>query len=271
MVAMRDGLHGEAFPEHGPATTQYDFLASLASRAVGHAYDHTWWTEITEDGIAWVRTRAHSEPCSATDAALLSIGTALTAVRLAMRRFGNVATMRYAPDTTRPGAIAQIAFAKKHTPSLDDHLRFNALLAMTDRCRINETRTVPRGMLRALPHFVTRPGVWVSSITAASDRMRARDCLRRFDDIHIIHDELIGPPDMAAPGLFLLGRQERTEVNGVALGEALQELVVLLRLQEVQVRVLCVGNAMGAQFRDTLALTAPPQLLVSAAYGAPRG
>jgi hypothetical protein len=270
MVAMPANLHGEVSPEHGTTATQYGFVVSHAGYAVGHANNRSWRPEITEDGIAWVRDRAHKETGTATDAALVAVGCALAVVRLVMRRYGHTEAVRLAPETTRPGAIVQIAFGEDHTPSLDDHLRFNALLATAARCRINETRPMPMGLLSALPHLVTRPGVWASVVATSSDRLRARDCLRRSDETHLIHDELVGPQDMAAPGLFLLGTQDCTPVNRVALGEALQELVVLLRLQEAQVRILGMGSVLGAQIRDVLALAAPPRLLVCAAYCAPR-
>jgi hypothetical protein len=85
-----------------------------------------------------------------------------------------------------------------------------------------------------------------------------------------MRDELIGPRDLASPGLFLLGTQDRTQASVVALGEALQELVVLLRMQEVHVRVARLSHALGERIMDALALPRVPQFMVEAAYRAPR-
>jgi hypothetical protein len=270
MVAMPADLHGEVFPDHGTTARQYGFVVSHAGHAVGRANNRSWRPEISDDGIAWVLGERDEETGTATDTALVAVGCALTVARLVMRRYGHTESVRLAPETTRPGAIAQIAFGEDHAPSLDDHLRFNALVATAARCRINETRPLPMGLLRALPHLVTRPGMWASVVATSSDRMRARDCLRQSDETRLIHDELVGPLDMAAPGMFLLGTPDCTPANWVVLGEALQEIVVHLRLQEAQVRILGMGSVLGAQIQNALALAAPPQLLVCAAYCAPR-
>ena len=82
-------------------------------------------------------------------------------------------------------------------------------------------------------------------------------------------NKLVGPLDLVTPGLFLLGRAP-TPASTVALGTALQELVMLLRMQEVQARVVWLSHALGAQMRDALALPNAPQMMVAAAYHAPR-
>lgn len=110
--------------------------------------------------------------------------------------------------------------------------------------------------------------------------MRTRDCLRQAIEIatpvhpsgiaHIMRDELIGTLDMVTPGLFVLGRCNAAPASAVALGETLQEFVVQLHMREVRMRVLRLGRALSEQIRDALALPTLPQLMVAAAYAAPR-
>jgi hypothetical protein len=199
---------------------------------------------------------------------------------LAARRFGRTAEITILPDPARPDTIACVTLGDLRDLSLDDRLHFNALTAPAAWGPIDETRPLPQGLQHALPHLITRSGIWVSAVAAASDRMRVRDCLRlanltgetadRFDAASVMRNELIGPRDLASPGLFLLGTQDRTQASVVALGEALQELVVLLRMQEVHVRVARLSHALGERTMDALALPRVPQFMVEAAYRAPR-
>jgi hypothetical protein len=56
----------------------------------------------------------------------------------------------------------------------------------------------------------------------------------------------------------------------VALGETLQELVVLLRMQELLARVVYLDHWLGQRIADMLALPRVPRFMVEAAYRAPR-
>jgi hypothetical protein len=270
------------FPQQAPAVAQYQFLLRYTAHAAVRVIGFSWFPTVTPEGIIFTSISAADEHdvVGQSHLALIAIGAALAAFRLAAHRFGRTAEIAILPDPARPDIIACVTLGDFRDPSLDDCLRFNALTAPAARSPIDETRPLPQGLQHALPHLIARSGVWVSAVAAASDRMRVRDCLRlanlpgetadRFGAASVMRDELIGPRDLASPGLFLLGTQSRTPGSIVALGKALQELVVLLHMQEVHVRVARLSHALGERTVDALALPKVPQFMVEAAYRAPR-
>jgi hypothetical protein len=272
----------DAYPEQGAAVAQYQFLLRYMAYAAALVVGFSWFPTVVPEGIT-ITSLFSSDGHDSTGqayAALVSIGAALGAFRLAAQRFGHTAEIAIFPDTARPDIVAQIPLGTYHQPSLDDRLRFNALTASAAPCPVDENRALPQGLIRALPHLAAQPGTWVSAVAAASDRMRVRDCLRQamqtgnaasgFSATSVMRNELVGPPDLATPGLFLLGTNARTPTNSVALGGTLQELVVLLHGQEVQARVVRLPHILGEEIMDALALPMPPRYMVAAAYGAPR-
>ena len=282
MVDHFDVNTSDDFPEQAPAVEQYQFLLRYIAHAAARVVGFSWFPTVLPEGITFTSLRAADgpDPTSQSHVALIAIGAALAALRLTIRRFGRIAEIAIFPDSTRPDIVAHVTVGQVQPPSLDDRLRFNALTAPATQSPIDEVRPLPQGLLHALPYLAARSGAWVSAVAAASDRMRVRDCLRqgihtgetadRCDAASVMRNELIGPIDLATPGLFLLGSQERTPVDTVALGETLQELVVLLRMQEVHVRALRLSHALGERIGDALALPKAPQLTVAAAYSAPR-
>lgn len=272
----------DEFPDRAPAVAQYQFLLGYIAHAATRVVGFSWFPTVLSEGITFTSIRDADGPDRVGQfyPALIAIGASLAALRLAMRRFGRTADITLFPDPSRPDTIAHVRLGEVHDPSLDDRLRFNALTANVTQSPIDETRSLPQGLQHALPHLIARPGTWASAVAAASDRMRVRDCLRQadltgrtadqFGAASVMRNELIGPSDVAVPGLFLLGFRDRTSAGIVALGEALQELLVLLRMQEVHVRVTGMDHVLSAQIMDALALPNAPQLMVAAAYSAPR-
>jgi hypothetical protein len=270
------------FPQQAPAVAQYQFLLRYIAHAAVRAIDVSWFPTVTPEGIIFTSLSAADghDVVGQSHLALIAIGAALAALHLAARRFGRTAEIAILPDPAGPDIIACVTLGDFRDPSLDDRLRFNALTAPAARSPIDETRPLPQGLQHALPHLIARSGVWVSAVAAASDRMRVRDCLRpanlpgetadQFGAPSVMRDELIGPRDLASPGLFLLGTQDRTPASIVALGETLQELVVLLRMQELLARVVYLDHWLGQRIADMLALPRVPRFMVEAAYRAPR-
>jgi hypothetical protein len=199
---------------------------------------------------------------------------------MATRRFGRIAAVHRFPDPARPGVVARLSIGETQPPSLDDRLYFKALTAPAIRIAVDAHRLLPQGLLHAAPHLIAHDGVWTCALAAASDRMRVRDCARNAMQsaattnhpgiAPIMRDELLGPADMPTPGQFLLGVRDHAPASAVSLGESLQDLVTMLRMYEARARIVPMEHAFGAQVAAALALPYVPQLMVLAAYEAPR-
>lgn len=268
------------FPEHAPAVEQYAFLLRYIVYAAMRGVGVTWLPTVGPDGIAFtfVNTASRLRADDGSHATRMEIGQALMALRLAMRRFGRLAEVRLFPDPAHPDIVAHLAFGALHCPTLDDYLRFNALTAPLARSAVDERRELPQGLLHAVPHLMAQHGVWAAAVAEARDRIRVHDCMCRAIHaigtadcpgvIEVTRDELVSPFDVPVPGLFVLGAKDHAPARNVALGEALQELVVLLRLNELRARVVRLGQAQGQPILDTLALPSAPRFVVAAAYSA---
>lgn len=278
MVNRLDEDGADAFPERGSSTTQYEFLLRYTAYAATRVVGFSWFPIVAPTGITFSTVHTEDDSCRRY-ATLIAIGAALATLRVTMRRFGRTAEVVLFPDSSRPDLVAQVALGAPQPPSLDDRLCFNALTAPTSRRAIDEHRSLPQGFLHAAPHLVARHGVWVSAVAAASDRMRLRDRMRGVmqadaTDRHrvivpFMRDELVGPFDLPAPGLFLLGTQDEAPATTVVLGEALQDLVTLLRLHELRARIVQLDDLFAEHVSDALALPSVPQFMVMAAFEAP--
>lgn len=267
------------FPEHASSVTQLEFLFRYTAHAATRAVGLSWIPLIEADGITFSMIQPEDRSARGR-ATLISVGAALAALQTALRRFGRIAAVHLFPDSARPGVVALLSIGEPQPPSLDDRLHFKALTAPTIRSVADEHRLLPQGLLHAAPHLIARDGVWAFAVAAASDRMRVRDCTRRAMQTGatahqpgiapITRDELVGPPDVSTPGLFLLGVKDHVPASAVALGAALQDLATMLRMYEMRARIAPMEHAFGEQVADALALPYVPQFMVLAAYEAPR-
>jgi len=160
------------FPRRGTEEEQLTFLLNYAVLAPSGHNTQPWLFRITDGGIEIYadRRRALAVVDPGDRELVMSCGTALFHIRVAMRHFGFQPVVNVLPDSGNRDFMARIRMGASYEPTLNDHRLFMAIKKRRTNREPFDDRPVPSPELERLVEAAQKEGATLHVLHSEQDK-----------------------------------------------------------------------------------------------------
>ncbi|URD49182.1 nitroreductase [Chroococcidiopsis sp. CCNUC1] len=176
-------IEAAEFPQSGTPTEQLKFLLNYALLAPSGHNTQPWNFKIQDEAIALYadRTRALPVVDPQDRELIISCGTALFNLRIALRHFGYTGKISTFPEPSQADLLATIQLGKPTQASADEQMLFEAIPQRHTNRRDYENRDVPKSMLTWLQVDAASEGAWLHVVKGDLTRQAIAELVVRGD------------------------------------------------------------------------------------------
>lgn len=179
------------FPQTGTANEQLKFLLNYALLAPSGHNTQPWKFQIQDEAIALYadRTRALPVVDPQNRELIISCGTALFNLRIALRHFGYTGKILTLPEPSNPDLLARISLGKRKQASADEEMLFEAIPTRHTNRRDYEDWDVPKSMLAWLQADAASEGAWLQIVNSDLTRQAIAELVVRGDRLQMANPD----------------------------------------------------------------------------------
>jgi nitroreductase len=176
-------LKDEAFPLSASAAEKLAFLVPYATLAPSGHNRQPWRFATRGDALELWADRSRSlRVLDPHDRELvISCGSALLNLRLALRRFGYQGSVELKPEAGEPDLLALVGLGERLQPGQDDFMLFNAIPRRRTNRNQFEDRRVPDELAEQLKSAAAEEGAWLSYYREPEGKYALADLISRGD------------------------------------------------------------------------------------------
>lgn len=172
-----------AFPRHGTAAEQLQFLVSYAILAPSSHNTQPWLFRAADGALSLYADRTRALPVVDPDdrALVISCGASLFTLRVAIRHFGFTDFVTLFPDRSQPDLLARVALGPARPPTADDDRQFHAIPLRRTNRQPFESRPVPDALLGCLEKAAAAESGWFAEVRGGDARAAVADLVAAGD------------------------------------------------------------------------------------------
>ncbi len=173
------------FPRHGAPEEQWAFLLNYAVLAPSGHNTQPWLFRIAGDGLEIYADRRRALPVvdPGDRELVMSCGTTLFHLRVAMRHFGIASVVRLLPGGTDSDLMARVRMGEASEPTLNDHRLFTAIKRRHTNRQPFDDRPVPQPELDRLVDAARAEGATLHVLRDARDKQALAALIAEGDRI----------------------------------------------------------------------------------------
>lgn len=151
------------FPRSGSTSEKFAFCVRYAVLAPSTYNSQPWYFSIHDDAVHLYADRRYGLPVIDPEdrGLVISCGSALFNLRLAIRALGFNDITELLPDSNNPDLVARVRFGEAHAPSQEDRRLFEVICDRHGDRGIFSDKKVPDDVLRRLVAEVAEEGAWL--------------------------------------------------------------------------------------------------------------
>lgn len=175
------------FPQTSTPNEQLKFLLNYALLAPSGHNTQPWKFKVQDEAIALYadRTRALPVVDPQDRELIISCGTALFNLRIALRHFGYTGKILTFPEPSNPDLLAWIQLGKPQQASADEQMLFEAIPKRRTNRRDYEDWDVPKSMLAWLQVDAASEGAWLQVVKGDITRQAIAELVVRGDRLQM--------------------------------------------------------------------------------------
>jgi hypothetical protein len=169
------------YPKAGSVREQLAFCVNYAVLAPSIHNTQPWLFHLLDGSIEVCLDRSRMLPATDPDAREMTIscGAALTNLLVAIRHFGNEASVQYMPETGNPDLVARVRMGRARSPDHQDESLFRSIRRRRSVRRPFQSRPVPRELQRRLIWLASEYGCWLYFAEFGLDRDQIADLVEQ--------------------------------------------------------------------------------------------
>jgi hypothetical protein len=175
------------FPKTGSTTEQLQFVLNYAVLAPSSHNTQPWLFKIRNEAIDLYADRSRSLPIADPQGRelIISCGTALFNLRIALRHFGYQGRLKTFPDPNNPDWLAHIQLGNSIQESADEHLLFQSIPKRHTNRQNYEDWDIPESFFQWLQSDVEQEGAWLSVVKGDIARQAVANLVVRGDHLQM--------------------------------------------------------------------------------------
>jgi hypothetical protein len=169
------------YPRTGSVREKLVFSVNYAVLAPSIHNTQPWLFHLIDDSIEICLDRSRMLPATDPNGREMTIscGAALTNLLVAIRHFGNEASVQYMPEPENPDLLARVRMGRARTPDHQDDSLFRSIRRRRSVRRPFQSRPVPRELQRRLIWLASEYGCWLYFAEFGSDRDQIVDLVEQ--------------------------------------------------------------------------------------------
>ena len=151
------------FPQTGTLTKQLEFILNYSLLAPSGHNTQPWKFRINHEAIELYADKTRALPIvdPQNRELIISCGTALFNLRIALRHFSYYGEVAIFPDQNNPDFLARIRLDKSDRPSADEQMLFEAIPKRHTNRQDYEDWDIPKSLLTWLEVDAATEGAWI--------------------------------------------------------------------------------------------------------------
>ncbi|NJM72869.1 MAG: nitroreductase [Scytonema sp. RU_4_4] len=173
------------FPKTGTPNEQLQFLLNYAVLAPSSHNTQPWLFKIKDKAIDFYADRTRILPVADPQGRelIISCGTALFNLRIALHHFGYKGKITTFPDPSNPDFLARIQFGCPIQEDADEHLLFKAIQRRHTNRKDYEDWDVPQSLLKWLQTDAEQEGAWLYIVKQDTARNAVAELVTQGDHL----------------------------------------------------------------------------------------
>jgi nitroreductase len=175
----------EYYPSRGEPEVKLRFMLNYAVLAPSGHNTQPWLFKVSDEVVELYADRSRALPVVDPEdrALVISCGTALYHLRLALRHFGYTDEVEVFPNPEDPDLLAEVRLGAPHEATAEEHQLFEAITKRRTNRSPFQNREVPQEVLDALVAAATEEGAWLRVVRDEATKNAVADLVAEGDRI----------------------------------------------------------------------------------------